>query len=114
VSLLRGAASLIWPGDLLCTRPSTHQRFNEKEIIIYSDRRSPECRRVERLLGQKGYHLEVVDITADNYSRTQLVQAAGRETVPLVFIDERLVGGLGEVKALDCSGDLDRMVRGEV
>ncbi|MDF2702838.1 MAG: hypothetical protein K0S10_1784 [Rubrobacteraceae bacterium] len=44
----------------------------------------------------------------------QLGQSAYRETVPYVFVDHRPVGGFGTIKALDYSGDLERLVRGEI
>jgi glutaredoxin len=34
--------------------------------------------------------------------------------VPYVFVDHRPVGGFGDIKALDRSGDLERLVRGAV
>jgi glutaredoxin-related protein len=34
--------------------------------------------------------------------------------VPQLFVAERLVGGFEAIKALDRTGDLDRLVRGEV
>jgi glutaredoxin-related protein len=34
--------------------------------------------------------------------------------VPQVFVDGRLVGGFDVIKALNRTGELDRLVRGEV
>ena len=50
-------------------------------------------------------------------SRSTLKRLAGgayRETRPYVFADRRPVGGRAETRALDHSGDLTRLVRGEV
>lgn len=41
----------------------------------------------------------------------QLSHGAYRETVPYVFVDHRPVGGFGDLKVLDSSGDLERLVR---
>jgi glutaredoxin len=42
----------------------------------------------------------------------QLSRGAYRETVPYVFVDHRPVGGFGDLKVLDRSGDLEHLVRG--
>ena len=82
--------------------------------MIYARSRSRSCRRARRLLERKGYAFEEVDVAGDDALRVSLVETTGRKTLPLVFLGGRLVGGLGEIKALEHSGDLDRLVRGRV
>jgi glutaredoxin 3 len=88
----------------------------QREVVLYVRRRSLRCWRARRLLARRGYRVEVVDTTngASRFTLKQLAQSAYRETVPYVFVDRRPVGGLRDVKALDRSGDLERLVRGEV
>ena len=85
----------------------------QEEILIYARARSRSCRRARRLLERKGYAFEEVDV-GDDGLRVSLIEATGRKTLPLVFLGGRLVGGLGEIQALEHSGDLDRLVRGRV
>ena len=85
----------------------------QEEIVFYARSRSRSCRRARRLLERKGYAFEEVD-AGDDGLRVSLIEATGRKTLPLVFLGGRLVGGLGEVQALEHSGDLDRLVRGRV
>lgn len=87
---------------------------DQRNVTILGERRSSVCRRTERLLGRKGYRFEVVDVTGNDGLRVGLPETAGKKAGVLVFVDGRPVGGLGEIKALDRSGDLDRLVRGEV
>ena len=89
----------------------------QEEIVIYARARSRSCRRARRLLERKGYAFEEVDVgedVGDDGLRVSLIEATGRKTLPLVFLGGRLVGGLGEIQALEHSGDLDRLVRGRV
>ena len=89
----------------------------QEEILIYARARSRSCRRARRLLERKGYAFEEVDVgedVGDDGLRVSLIEATGRKTLPLVFLGGRLVGGLGEIQALEHSGDLDRLVRGRV
>jgi glutaredoxin-related protein len=60
------------------------------------------------------YRFEVLDASEDAELRSWLARFAGRETMPCVFVDHRPVGGFGEIKTLEHSGELDRLVRGEV
>jgi glutaredoxin len=87
--------------------------MHQEEIVIYARARSRSCRRARRLLRRRGYAFEEVDVCDDGL-RVGLIEDTGRETLPLVFLGGRLVGGLGEIQALEHSGGLDRLVRGRV
>jgi glutaredoxin len=56
----------------------------------------------------------VIDTSGDAQLRSWLTHFTGRKTLPYVFVDHRPVGGLGEIRALERSGRLDDLVRGEV
>ena len=119
----RDAASLIWPG-----RPGwpaypaqqdpaagEGQRCAVDAVItVYAANRPVRAWRLKRLLRRKGHAFEVVDVTDDDGLRARLAEATGRDKAPLIFVDGRLVGGFEVVKALDRSGHLDRLLRGEV
>ena len=52
--------------------------------------------------------------TAARPTLKQLGQSAYRETVPYVFVDHRPIVGFATIEDLDYSGDLERLVRGEI
>ena len=83
---------------------------------IQTDLVSPIRRswRTRRLLRRWGYHFKVLDTSADTELGDWLVRFGCHTTTPYVFVDHRPVGGLGEVRSLAHSGELDRLVRGEV
>jgi glutaredoxin len=90
--------------------------IEQRDVVLYVRRRSLRCWRARRLLARRGYHFEVVDTTggASRVTFKQLAYSAYREAVPYVFVDQRPVGDFGDIKALDRSGDLERLVRGAV
>jgi glutaredoxin len=88
--------------------------YDQKEIQLYVSHPSWRSWRTQRLLTRKGYSFEVLDTTEDAELRGWLTHFAGRESMPYLFVDHRPVGGLGEVMALERSGALEQMVRGEV
>jgi glutaredoxin len=91
-------------------------KTEQREVVLYIRRRSFRCWRARRILSRRGYFVEVVDATngAARVTLKQLAYGAYRETVPYLFVDRRPVGGLRDVKALDRSGDLERLVMGEL
>jgi glutaredoxin-related protein len=88
--------------------------MDQKEILLYVSHPSWRSWRTRRLLRRTGYQFEVLDTTADAELRAWLARFGGRTTTLYVFVDHRPVGGLGEVMTLAHSGELDRLVRGEV
>ena len=89
----------------------------QRKVVLYICRRSWRCWRVRRLLVRRGYDIEVIDATNDGAGALlmQLAETLHHEIVlPYVFIDDRPVGGFGDIKALDRSGALEILVRGKV
>jgi glutaredoxin len=87
--------------------------MDQLRVVIYAKRRSLRCWFAKRLLRNKGYAFEVVEASSDR-GLPPSPSMTLNGTVPLVFLDGRLLGGLAAVRDLDRSGDLDRLVRGEV
>jgi glutaredoxin 3 len=89
--------------------------MEQKKIVIYAKSRNLRCWRAKQLFRRKGYAFEVLNVTNDGLLRASFAHLTGRrKVVPYVLIDGRPVGGLATIRALDHSGDLDRLVRGEV
>ena len=89
----------------------------QRDVVLYARRRSLRCWRAKRLLARAGYHFEVLEAPSDSPSglRKRLTHGgAYRQTVPYLFVDDRPVGFLGEMRALSGSGILERLVRGEL
>jgi glutaredoxin-related protein len=61
-----------------------------------------------------GYAFDVVDTTDDAELCASLERASGHNAAPYLFVDGRPVGDFNVIKALDRSGNFDRLVRGNV
>lgn len=124
MSPFRDAASRIWPGEPVWARYLAAQELatgerargmDQLEVRVYAKARSVRSWRVKRLLRRKGYAFKVVvGVNGDREPDSLLANTDCRGTGPQVFVDGRMVGGLRELRALDRSGDLDRLVHGEV
>jgi glutaredoxin 3 len=92
----------------------TEAEMNQKGVAMYVEARYQRCWRAKRLLRRRNYAFEAIDVSGDDELRNWLVEATGSTTVPQLFVDGRLVGGFAVIRTLHSSGDLDRLVRGEV
>ena len=86
----------------------------QQEVQVYVSHRSWRCWRTRRLLARQGYRFDVIDASGNTQLRSWLTHFSGRKTLPYVFVDNRPVGGLGEIRSLERSGALEHLVRGEV
>ncbi len=122
MSLLRDAASRIWPGEPSFPRYLTPQHLttekersvDQLEITVYARTWGMSTWRLKRLLKRKGYAFELVDVAECEEPWARPGENARSKMLPQVFVAGRLVGGLETIRALNSSGDLDRLVRGEV
>jgi len=81
------------------------------KIEIYTTPICPYCVRAKRLLDRKGVVYEEIDLWTDPGRRTEMLsRAAGRTTVPQIFVDGRGIGGSDDLHALDAAGRLDGML----
>ena len=77
------------------------------KIVMYSKTTCPYCHRAERLLRQRGVEdLEIIQIDIERERRAEMIDRAGRFTVPQIFIDDQHVGGCDDLVALDRAGGL--------
>jgi glutaredoxin 3 len=79
-------------------------------VILYTRAFCGYCTAAEQLLKSKGVDYEHEDVTGDQSRRRWLAQVTGRTTVPQIFINGKAIGGFTDLRDLDRSGELDRML----
>jgi len=82
-------------------------------VEIYTSPLCGYCHAAKRLLNDKGVSFIEYDVARDPSKRTEMMQrAAGRHTVPQIFIGPTHVGGYDDMAALERSGKLDPILAG--
>ena len=82
-------------------------RTDDMKVTVYTTTYCAWCRRAEQLLDRRGIAYSTIDVTDDPDMREQLEQRAnGRSTVPVIFFDDRVIGGYQELASLDAAGGL--------
>ena len=82
-----------------------------KKIIMYTSSYCPFCNNAEQLLSNKGFVIdEKIYVDQDPEVLSSMMKITGKRTVPQIFIDENYIGGFDELRKIDLSGELDRML----
>ncbi len=81
-------------------------------VALYATAWCGYCAAARALLRQKGVEFREIDVDEDPKLREEMLARSGRRTVPQVFIGEQHVGGYDDLKALNLSGELDRLLAG--
>ncbi len=80
-------------------------------VEIYSTSSCAYCDRAKSLLRERDIPFQEIDVSDDTAKRKWLVQASGgRRTVPQIFIDGRPIGGSDDLRELDRSGELEKLL----
>lgn len=80
-------------------------------VEIYTKATCPYCIRATSLLRQKGVDLQEITVDFGSEKKQEMVQrAAGRMTVPQIFINGKHIGGCDDLFELDGSGELDDLL----
>jgi glutaredoxin 3 len=81
------------------------------QVEIYTTPLCPYCWRAKRLLTSKGVPFLEIDLWQQPERRAEMVErAAGRTTVPQLFVDGRALGGSDQLAALEREGRLDALL----
>ena len=83
------------------------------KITIYTTPTCPYCVAAKALLRKKGAAFDEIDVDGRPELRNAMrLRAAGRTTVPQIFIGETHVGGCDDLHDLDAEGQLDPLLAG--
>jgi len=82
-----------------------------KKIIMYTSSYCPFCNNAEQLLINKGFDIdEKIYVDQDPEILSSMMKITGKRTVPQIFIGENYIGGFDELRKIDLSGELDRIL----
>lgn len=80
------------------------------KVVIYTKDYCSFCRHAKSLLRSKNVDFQEIDVTRDESLWAEVRRLSGRATVPQVFVDGKALGGFEELRRLDATGELDRLL----
>ena len=78
----------------------------ESKIKIYSTSWCGPCASAKRLLTERGYSFNEIDIEERGMSRADLFDITGGRTVPQIVVDGKTIGGFDDLQILENNGQL--------
>lgn len=79
-------------------------------ITMYTTDWCPYCVRAKAYLEKKGLEVEEINLAGDPNFREKIMAITGGMTVPQILIGDTPIGGYDDLRRLDASGELDRML----
>ena len=95
-------------------------RYNFKDGInlikveIYTSTYCAYCYAAKALLNKKGVEFTEINLSRDPELRIKLVEKHNWRTVPIIVINENLIGGYEELVELERRGELDQLLSVEI
>lgn len=80
------------------------------KILIYTTSNCPYCVSAKRFLKAQGLPFEEIDLTDKVEELKALKERTGWQTVPQIFINDKLIGGYTDMMALESSGELKKLM----
>ena len=79
-------------------------------IVMYSTNWCPYCVRAKAFLQQKGVEFEEINLADDPNVREKIHELTGGSTVPQIVIHGTPIGGYDDLRRLDATGELDKLL----
>ena len=82
-----------------------------KKILMYSGPMCNFCEAAKRLLDRNNLKYEVIDISSGDGIRDEMIKKSnGKRTIPQIFFDDHHVGGYQELRELEKSNQLLKLL----
>lgn len=78
-------------------------------VTMYTTPICGYCVSAKRLLQAEGIAYSEVDLSQDHELRFKLVEETGWRTVPMIYVEDKFVGGYQELRALQREGGLKHL-----
>jgi glutaredoxin 3 len=79
-------------------------------VIVYTTNYCPYCFGAKAFLRSKDVEFEEIDVTDDPPRRAEMERLSARRTVPQIFIDGQSIGGYDDIRRLEATGALNRLL----
>lgn len=80
------------------------------KIVIYTKDPCPYCDRAINLLEEKKLDFSEIDLTNRPDEIQKIKDQTGWRTVPIILINDQVIGGYTDLKALDEEGKLESLL----
>jgi glutaredoxin 3 len=80
-------------------------------VTVYTTPSCPYCVRAKKLLSSLEIPFEEVDVSTNHELREQMAEKYEWQTVPMILIGDKFVGGYDDLVKLHASGELQHKIQ---
>ncbi len=80
--------------------------MSKPKIVMYSKDPCPYCVRAKQFFKNENLEFQEIDLTHNMDELDRIKKDLGWKTVPMILINDKLVGGYSDLKELHDSGEL--------
>jgi GrxC family glutaredoxin len=80
------------------------------KVEVYTTTYCPYCRAAEALLDKKKVDYKKIDVTHDHELKRRVMEQFSWRTVPIIIIDDIVIGGYDQLFALEKANKLDELL----
>lgn len=84
------------------------------KVKVYTSTYCPYCHAAKGLLSRKGIEYLEIDLSRNLELRIELVEKHKWRTVPIILVNDELIGGYEELVDLERKGELDSILAIEI
>ena len=81
-----------------------------KTVEIYTTNYCPYCTRAKKLLESKGIEYSEIKLDSDPNQKYEVMNNLKWKTVPIILIDNKVIGGYDQLVELEKSKKLDQLL----
>lgn len=81
------------------------------KIVMYSKDYCPYCDRARSFFENRGLEISEIDLSGNEAEFQRIKNETGWRTVPIIMINNKLIGGYTDLKALDEAGELESLLQ---
>jgi len=80
------------------------------KVVIYSKDPCPYCIAAKKFLQNRGIEFQEIDLTGKDEEIEKIKTTTGWQTMPIILINDKLIGGFTDLKALETEGKLEGLL----
>ena len=85
-------------------------KTQKSKILMIKKNPCPYCDRAQNFFEARDLKFDVLDLTDKPDEIVAWKEKTGWSTVPIILINDKLIGGYTDLKSLDESGDLEKLL----
>lgn len=81
------------------------------KVVMYSKDPCPYCVAAKKFMQSRGIEFQEIDLTGQQDEMDKIKEKTGWQTMPIILINDKLIGGFTDLKTLETEGKLEQLLK---